>query len=48
MTKTPFRFFHLLDAALRTSYAVQNGHRPAARDLKTLGIEQRHFDNINF
>jgi len=40
------RAFAVFGAAIAASAAVEGGRRPAARDLRTLGIDANAFDRI--
>jgi hypothetical protein len=40
------RAFAVFGAAIAASAAVEGGRRPAARDLRTLGIDAQAFDRI--
>jgi hypothetical protein len=40
------RAFAVFGAAVHASSAVENGRRPAKRDLVTLGIDPKAFDQI--
>ncbi|MCF6369314.1 hypothetical protein [Rhizobium halophilum] len=40
------RAFAVFGAAVNASSAVENGRRPARRDLATLGIDPKAFDQI--
>ena len=40
------RTFATLAAAARAANAVEDSHRPQARDLETLGIDPRAFNRL--
>ncbi|WP_195164351.1 hypothetical protein [Mesorhizobium sp. NBSH29] len=39
-------FFAIFGSAIAVSSAVENGRKPRARDLRTLGINTEAFDRI--
>ena len=40
--------FAILGAARNASAAAEAGHRPAAADLRILGIDAKAFDGVRF